>query len=77
MGRGAWRALVHGVTESWTRLKQLNVNTQVLSKCYVNQNNCHGILASLLDRSLRVELPRPGKCILKKVGETLGHLGMA
>ena len=76
MGRGAWRATVHGDTESWTRLKQLSMSTQVLSKCYVNQNNCHRILASLLDIILRVELLGPGKCILKKVRKTLGLLGM-
>ena len=25
LDRGAWRATVHGVTKSWTRLKQLHV----------------------------------------------------
>ena len=25
MDRGAWRAIVHGVTESWTQLKQLSM----------------------------------------------------
>ena len=28
MDRGAWQATVHGVTESWTRLKRLGVHTQ-------------------------------------------------
>ena len=27
MDRGAWWATVHGVTNSWTRLKQLSVHT--------------------------------------------------
>ena len=27
MDRGAWRATVHGVTKSWTRLKQLKTHT--------------------------------------------------
>ena len=26
--RGAWLATVHGVTKSWTRVKQLNVSTR-------------------------------------------------
>ena len=29
MDRRAWRATVHGVTESWTRLKQLSTHTYV------------------------------------------------
>ena len=28
MGRGAWRATVHGITMSWTRLKQLGMQLQ-------------------------------------------------
>ena len=28
MDRGAWRALVHKVTKSWTRLKRLNVHAE-------------------------------------------------
>ena len=27
MDRGAWRAAVHGVANSWTRLKQLSTHT--------------------------------------------------
>ena len=27
MDRGAWRAAVHGVAKSWTRLKRLSTNT--------------------------------------------------
>ena len=30
MDRGAWRVTVHGVTQSQTRLKQLNSNTHIL-----------------------------------------------
>jgi len=29
MGREAWRFVVHGVTESWTLLKQLNMHAQL------------------------------------------------
>ena len=29
MDRGAWQATVHGVAESWTRLKRLRVTPQV------------------------------------------------
>ena len=34
MDRGAWRATVHGVTKSLTRLKQLS--THILMMCEVN-----------------------------------------
>ena len=27
MDRGAWRTIAHGVTKSWTRLKQLSTHT--------------------------------------------------
>ena len=30
MHRGAWRAIVHRVTKSWTQLKQLNINTTTI-----------------------------------------------
>ena len=30
MDRGAWRATVHGVTKSWTRLKQLSTYNSIL-----------------------------------------------
>ena len=30
MDRGAWRATVHGVTKSWTRLKQLSMYNSIL-----------------------------------------------
>ena len=33
MDRGAWRATVHGVTESRTRRKQLNLWTQSCYRC--------------------------------------------
>ena len=26
MDRGAWRAIVHGVTKNWTQLKQLSMH---------------------------------------------------
>ena len=29
MDREAWQATVHGVTQSWTRLKQLGMHTQL------------------------------------------------
>ena len=29
MDRGAWRATVHGVTKSWTQLKQLSMQAQI------------------------------------------------
>jgi len=35
MDRGAWRATVHGVTQSQTRLKRLSTHTQSHSKTYI------------------------------------------
>ena len=32
IGRGAWWATVHGVTESWTQLKRLTKNKQLRLK---------------------------------------------
>ena len=33
MDRGAWRAVVHGVAKSWTRLRRLSTHTQhILNK---------------------------------------------
>ena len=32
MNREAWRATVHGVTKSWTQLKQLSTRTHMLLK---------------------------------------------
>ena len=29
MDRGAWRATVHGVTKSWTQLKQLSIHIDI------------------------------------------------
>ena len=29
MNRGAWRATVHGVTQSWTQLKQLSTHVRI------------------------------------------------
>ena len=31
MDRGAWRAVVHRVTKSWTELKQLNMHVRIKS----------------------------------------------
>ena len=33
--RGAWQAMVHRVTKSWTRLKQLSIHTQ-LHGCFLD-----------------------------------------
>ena len=34
MGRGAWWAVVHRVTKSWTRLKQLSMHTSILTEIH-------------------------------------------
>ena len=34
--RGAWRAAVHGVTQSWTRLKRLSMHAQDITKVQYN-----------------------------------------
>ena len=51
IGRGAWQAAVHGVSESWTQLKQLN--TQQV-KDFIRQShdylekNCFDYTTSIL-----------------------------
>ena len=30
MGKGVWQAIIHGVAQSWTRLKQLSMYAQLL-----------------------------------------------
>ena len=34
MNRGTWKATIHAVTESWTRLKQVNMNARTLRICF-------------------------------------------
>ena len=34
MDKEAWRAAVHGVAKSWTRLKQVNMNARTLRICF-------------------------------------------
>ena len=36
MDRGAWWTTVHGVTKSWTRLKQLSVHTHIHTHTHVS-----------------------------------------
>ena len=37
MDRGAWRAVVHGVTKSWTRLRDRGTHTDELSKVLAHE----------------------------------------
>ena len=37
MDRGAWQAMVHRVTKSWTRLKRLHTHTHI-QRIYINPN---------------------------------------
>ena len=37
MDRGAWRATVHRVTKSWTRLKQLSTHTPTIIPSFQNE----------------------------------------
>ena len=37
MDRGAWRATVHRVTKSWTRLKRLSTHTRPFCLCEMNR----------------------------------------
>ena len=39
--RGAWRATVHGVTKSQTRLKELNTNTGMPCGAAKRKKNAH------------------------------------
>ena len=43
MDRGGWRATVHGVSQSWTRLKRLSMPAQclTLNDVRLNENCCH------------------------------------
>ena len=45
MDRGAWQATVHGVTKSWTRVRQLSMHTCT-----------HGAFKSSEDRGLGLSL---------------------
>ena len=38
MDKGAWWATVHGVAESWTRLKRLSMHFTLKRVCYVLHN---------------------------------------
>ena len=40
MDRGAWQATVHGVTQSWTPLKQLNMHTHTRMGVHTHTNIC-------------------------------------
>ena len=48
MDRGAWRATVHRVTKSWTRLKHLSTHTRPKT-CEINRrvNTCHSGLTRI------------------------------
>ena len=58
MDRGAWQAVVHGITQSWTRLKQFSTHTleiyiyiyiytgYTLEYIYIHTLDCNGILFS-------------------------------
>ena len=49
-GRGAWWAAVHGVTQSWTRLKRLSSSSKELFK--PGRKDCVAILCFLLNMFL-------------------------
>ena len=44
MDRGAWWATVHGVTKSWTRLKQLGTQPKVVENMLLMQITFKGIM---------------------------------
>ena len=53
MDRGAWQTTVHGITKSWTRLKQLSSSNSILfsivaAPIHIPTNNIGGFLFSLL-----------------------------
>ena len=45
MARGALRAIVHGVTKSWTQLKQLSMNTCISNYILLNNDDSGGLIA--------------------------------
>ena len=34
MDRGAWQAIIHGLTKSWTQLKQVSTRAVLLGQCF-------------------------------------------
>ena len=43
MDRGAWQAIVHGVTKSWTRLKQPSTRSQSISVSLISIRVNHSL----------------------------------
>ena len=72
MDRGAWQATVHGITQSWTRLKQFSTHTleryiytgYTLECIYLHTLECNGILFSHERESKPCHLQQHG-CTLK------------
>ena len=57
MDRGAWQSTVHGVTKSWTRLKQFSIYTCTV--CWVSVLACHCCVVQSLNP---VQLCDPMAC---------------
>ena len=56
MDRGAWRAVVHGVTKSWTQLRLSSVRKNVRLKCDLSFSIMihHSIMDEQMGRVLKV-----------------------
>ena len=54
MDRGAWRATVHGVAKSWTRLE------------WLSQHACTSTSKAFSRRSWNAKIIKPGSCLQKK-----------
>ena len=56
MDRGAWKAMVHSVTKSWTQLKQLSMLTHAFDQCGPCSHN-NGITQNLLQMQTLQHVP--------------------
>ena len=74
MDRGAWRAAIHGVAKSWTRLSDwTKLNWQLLSK--IDQRYFNN-LKYADDTTLMEESEEELKSLLMKVKEESGKAGL-
>ena len=67
MNRGAWWAIVHGVTKSQTWLKQLSIYTIVIQQCHrhlLTSTCLPNIVNRYKDKKVNYLWASPGSCIL-------------
>ena len=64
MDRGAWQAIVHGVTKSQTRLKQLSIHAQSMHLEIIIYGLIYGPIASVFGDSPDYTHSVSWKCVL-------------